>query len=256
MSQVIRKLVGAVLLFAWGQAAALESGVVTWKNLVPEKHGNVEIRSIMEGQGQDFAYLRVTAETLPGREVFEKYYEDMEELLIIKEGELDITVGDASKVMGPGSIAVIHPGDKRRVKNTQDTPATFYAFRYRARLPVNVARGREAGGSFMVDWDDVEYVPSDIGGRRNILPRRATAMFSNFQMHVSTLNEGLLNHAIHTHSTEEFVLMLKGDVTMPIGGEDVAVSEGDVVFLESMIPHALRNTGKGAATYFAFQFWE
>ena len=36
-------------------------------------------------------------------------------------------------------------------------------------------------------------------------------MFKRFEMHASTLNEGLTNHATHTHRAEEFVVMLRGE---------------------------------------------
>jgi (S)-ureidoglycine aminohydrolase len=74
-------------------------------------------------------------------------------------------------------------------------------------------------------------------------------------MHVSTVRAGLTNHAAHTHPAEEFVLMMKGDVEMQIGESHPGASTGDVIFLESMIPHALNNTGTGTTEYFAFQ-WE
>jgi quercetin dioxygenase-like cupin family protein len=75
-------------------------------------------------------------------------------------------------------------------------------------------------------------------------------------MHVSTLNEGLTNHTAHTHGAEEFVVMIKGEVVMLIGEENYSCSIGDVIFLSSMIPHSLNNTGMGETMYFAFQFWQ
>lgn len=256
MKSFICKLTVILAMAAGVEASALRSGVVRWADLKSEKQGKIEKRAILDGNnGRDFEHLEVFAETLAGKAKSVARHKNIEELLIVKEGELEISVANNSKVMGPGSIAVIFPGERRAVKNTAKTPATFYVFQYRAKLPVDIARGGKAGGSFMVDWDDVEYVESAIGGRRDIF-HRPTAMFNNFEMHVSTLNQGLTNHAVHTHAAEEFVLMMKGDVVMRIGGEDIAASKGDVVFLESMIPHALNNAGTGETVYFAFQFWE
>lgn len=256
MKSFICTLTAILVLAACAQGNAMESGVVRWAELEAKKQGDIEKRAILNGNnGRDFDHLEVFAETLAGKARSVARHKNVEELLIVKEGELEISVGNNSKVMGPGSVAVIFPGERRAVKNTAKTPASFYVFQYRAKLPVDVARGKKAGGSFMVDWDDVEYIKSAIGGRRNIF-HRPTAMFNNFEMHVSTLNEGLTNHAVHTHAAEEFVLMLKGDVVMRIGEADVAATKGDVVFLESMIPHALNNAGTGETAYFAFQFWE
>jgi (S)-ureidoglycine aminohydrolase len=115
-----------------------------------------------------------------------------------------------------------------------------------------VQRGLTAGGSFIADWNDVAVKPSATGLRRDIFDR-PTAMFARFEMHVSTLNEGLTNHAVHTHRAEEFVVMMKGGAEMVIDDPGHRVSAGDVVFLASNIPHSLKNTGAAASEYVAFQ---
>ena len=56
--------------------------------------------------------------------------------------------------------------------------------------------------------------------------------------------------------TKDDVVMIKGDVVMLIGEENYECSTGDVVFLSSMVPHSLNNTGEGETMYFAFQFWQ
>jgi len=49
--------------------------------------------------------------------------------------------------------------------------------------------------------------------------------------------------------------MIQGDATMQIGRDNfMRCQAGDVVFLNSMVPHAIKNTGRGACTYFAFQW--
>jgi (S)-ureidoglycine aminohydrolase len=143
-------------------------------------------------------------------------------------------------------------GDEHGWENAGDTPVTYYVFRYRSKA-LNVKRGRIAGDSFMVDWDDIEFKKSDIGGRRQNFDR-ATSMYERFEMHVSTLNEGLTNHQVHKHRAEEFVLILRGEVEMPVGDSTFKASRGDLIFLASQMPHALNNTGNGQTEYFAFQW--
>lgn len=241
-------------------AEQLPASVTHWKEApitTINKNGLIERREILAGTSLDMQNLRVTSETIepgamaPAREKPAA----REELLIIKEGELKVTVNGESLFMGPGSIAVTYAGDKRSIKNVSKSPATYYLFSYNTKLKVNVVRGKKAGGSFMVDWDDVAYNKSDIGGRRDIY-NRSTAMLENFEMHVSTLNEGLTNHAAHTHRAEEFVLMIKGEVTMLLGTETITAETGDLVYVESNISHSLNNVGSGETMYFAFQFWQ
>ena len=208
----------------------------------------------LRGATLDLAELVVRTVTLaPGASGGQRVDADgYEELLIVRDGELSVGSGDGAAVVGPGSALVTHPGGDRAIANAGDEPVTFYQFIYRTHRPQDAERGRAAGGSFVVDWDDVEFVPSGIGGRRQMFDR-ATAMFDRFEMHVSTLNGGLTNHPAHTHRAEEFVLVVEGQVAMLIGENTVEAGPGDLIYVESMIPPSLDNVGEDAATYFAFQ---
>jgi (S)-ureidoglycine aminohydrolase len=114
-------------------------------------------------------------------------------------------------------------------------------------------RGKNSGGSFMVDWNDMKFVAHDKGGRRNVVDK-PTALFERFEMHVTTLNAGLMSHAPHTHMPEEIILLKTGNVEMNVGDERVTLSAGGLVVLDSKIMHNLINVGKEPATYFAFQW--
>ena len=78
----------------------------------------------------------------------------------------------------------------RPSQNGGETTVTYYVLRFRPRTPLNKERGINAGGSFMIDWNDVAMVENEKGGRRQIIDR-ATTMFGRFEMHVTTLNKGL-----------------------------------------------------------------
>jgi (S)-ureidoglycine aminohydrolase len=227
--------------------SALRSFVTDWQSLQS---------SGVSGETLDLAELEVVGVTIeagataPARRGPETY----EELLVVKSGELSVRVGGREpRLLGAGSVAVAYPGERREFVNTGDAVATCYLFSYRTRKPPDTRRGAAAGGSFAVSWEQLAYVRSDIGGRRDMF-NRPTAMFDTFEMHVSTLNEGLTNHPAHTHRAEEFVLVIEGEVEMLIGGDTVAGRAGDLIYVESMIPHSLDNTGAGATTYYAFQF--
>jgi (S)-ureidoglycine aminohydrolase len=105
----------------------------------------------------------------------------------------------------------------------------------------------------MINWNDPEFKKSERGGRRDFF-NRPTSQLQKFEMHTTALNPGLDSHAPHTHKEEEIVLILRGSVEMHIAGKLIPASRGDLVFLSSMVPHALKNTGKEQCEYFAFQW--
>jgi (S)-ureidoglycine aminohydrolase len=250
---------GLVLALALGwssvAAAQVPSGVYRWAEPSIEPGAPSASRSILEGSTTDLGTLSVRAVALaPGGGTRDAEGEaDLETILIVKRGRLAVTLPGGRTVAGPGSVALIMPGDAYGVANGDTVPVTFYELRYRAKLPRDAERGRDAGGSQVVRWDDLAFRPNETGGRRQPFDR-PTAMVRRLEMHVTTLNPGLASHPPHTHRAAEIVLMLRGDATMTIGGTQQPASAGDLIFLESEVPHALDNTGTGPAEYFAFQW--
>lgn len=177
-----------------------------------------------------------------------------ETLLLVKSGQMDIEIaGGLPGAIGPGSIALILPGDDYAVKAGGAETLVYYTMSYRSKSGANADRGRAAGDSFVVDFAELVFQPHDRGGLRNYF-NRATTMTENFEMHVTTLNEGITSHPPHTHRAEEIILMIHGEAEELINGEPHALATGDFVFLDSMVPHGIRNTGAGTCMYFAFQW--
>ena len=83
---------------------------------------------------------------------------------------------------------------------------------------------------------------------------QGTAMSKRFEMHVTTLKEGIRSHDPHTHRAEEIVLMIEGNTEMQIGQTFVKGTNGDLYYLGSNVLHAIRNIDTKPCMYFAFQF--
>ena len=145
------------------------------------------------------------------------------------------------------------PGDKVRFENTGDKAVQIYEMTYRSIAPPDTERGKKSGGSFILDWNTIAFKPHAKGGVRQFFDRQ-TNMLNRFDIHVTTLNEGLKSHDPHTHKNEEIILMIEGNAEMQIGTEHQKANPGDVVFLGSMVLHNLTNVGKTPCLYFAIQW--
>jgi (S)-ureidoglycine aminohydrolase len=234
---------------------SLPSHVYRWDSLAAKKQNQWTTRSIMEGSTSSLSWFEVTAITLePGKtSPPSSAYYDVEELLIIKEGEVNITIDGVSKKMGAGSIAFTMPRIVHGISNAGNTKATYYMLKYKGKLPMDIERAKRAGGSFMLDWNELATTNTDKGYRRDFF-NRPTSQLAQFEMHTTALNAGEESHMPHTHVQEEIVLILRGNVEMYIDGDRYNASVGDVVFLSSRVPHALTNTGEEQCEYFAFQW--
>ena len=243
------------------KANHIASDVYAWKSAPVEKTQTGSRRVLVNGAATDFVTMRITGVTLEkGESEKESVSADFEDMIVVKEGSLKITINGESKTVGSGSVAIVMPGDKRSFSNAADDETTFYVLRYRSKNPMDAERGKKAGGSFVMDWNDVKFNAGadGKGGVRQFFSR-ATAMGQRMDLHATTLSPGKSSHDPHHHRAEEMIIMLDGDVEEYLGpAEQGGISKratgGDIIYLKSNEYHAIRNVGTQPALYFAFQF--
>jgi len=237
------------------QKDSLPSGVYSLKNGKPQKVGDVERKQLLNGSTLDLANLEIhTSTLLPGQiNHAARASAETEELIIIKEGSLQATVEDSTKILGPGGLILLTAGDKQTMKNIFEKPVTYYVLAYKSKDGVNIARGKSGGGSFMKDWKDLVTLQTDKGQSRPVFDR-PSSMFKRFDVHATALNPGIASHDPHRHRAEEIILMIKGTGVMQLGDTFHPVTVGDVILVNSMLPHGIKNTGNVQNGYFAIQW--
>ncbi len=222
------------------------------------------VGSMVGGVATDFAPMQVNVVALGKGPLIQTTgggnHPDMEQMIIVKDGSLKITINGEAKTVGRGSVAIILPGDTRSFSNAADGETTYYDLTYRSKNPPDAERGKKAGGSFVMDWNDVKYIPRDDGkgGTRQFFSR-ATVMGQRMDLHATTLNPGQASHDPHHHRAEEMIIMLDGDAEMYLGpaekdGRRKRITNGDIAYLVSNEYHNITNVGTKPALYFAFQF--
>ena len=178
---------------------------------------------------------------------------DEEQIFMIKEGELSVSLNQQTKTVGPNSVVVVMPGEQGTLR-CASPKATYYTMRYRGKEPMDPARGKKDGGSTVIDFEELPFKEHDKGGLRNYF-HRATAMCPYYEMHLTTLNAGIKSHEPHTHRATEIILIVDGHTEMEIGNEVIRATKGDLYFVSANVPHAIRNIGEQPCMYFAYQ-WE
>jgi uncharacterized cupin superfamily protein len=101
------------------QNDSLQSAVYNWSNLKAQKVENRETKKVLEGSTLDLANLEIHTSTLAPGTINHALsgHDDADELILVKEGNLQVTVNDTTKTLGPGSIIFIVAGDKQSIKN-------------------------------------------------------------------------------------------------------------------------------------------
>ena len=233
----------------------LESFAYDWNDLPVQKTNSGERRQVFEGQTNALSYFEVHVTTLnPGQSPHESHvHSDLEELIIIKEGEVLQSLNGTNKVLGPGSVILASPGDTHGLSNAGDSHASYYILRWRGKEPMDLERSKMAGGSHLYDWNDITARATEKGFHRQFMTR-PTAALEELEMHVTTLNEGISSHGEHVHDDEEMVIVTKGEVEKSINGTKYILGPGSIIFLTPNIPHGIRNNGSGQCEYFAFRW--
>jgi len=236
-------------------AKLIPSAVYNWNDMKVWKDDNQENRQIFQGSTAHMSYLDINATTLAGSKVYysKSARNDDERLILVSQGELKITMEKSEKVIGKGGISLVMPGEDYQIENTGDLSAVFYIMNFRSKAAMSIDRGLSEGGSLIISRNEIEYNTHDKGGRWNYFDR-PTASCTDFEVHATSLNTGVNSHAPHTHVQEEIILMLQGNAIMHIDGKDYKSSVGDVIFLDSEVPHGLTNSGSEPCEYFAFQW--
>ena len=234
----------------------VESKVYSFSEAKIEKTSSGEKRQLIDGETTHLENFEIHTTMLePGKAPHgSQVHTDYEEIVFVKEGRVEMMINDTKKVLGPGSVALVLPGDEHGIVNTSESRATYYIIKYKSKAAMDNERGKNAGGSMLIDWESLEFKSHSRGGRRNFFDRKS-AMSERIEMHATTLNPGIKSHEPHTHAPAEIIVMMDGTTEMEIGGKIYPGEVGDIYFLGSNIPHAIRNTGVKPCMYLAFQ-WE
>ena len=119
-------------------SAPLVSKVFEWASLQAVPIPNGERRMVLDGPTETVDLLHVHVTTLaPGKISGEPVRHLQEEVLIIKEGEVEVSLDGTTQKAGPGSILFFAAGAVTALRNAGTTPATYYVVYYKtAKTPL------------------------------------------------------------------------------------------------------------------------
>ena len=117
----------------------------------------------------------------------------MEVLFIVKEGQVNINLYGVNKIVGAGSIAFAMTGTVHGITMPAIRRRLYYVLKYKGKLPIDIERAKRAGGSFLLDWNDLKTSGTDKGYRREFF-NRPTSHLAQFEMHTTALNAGEESH--------------------------------------------------------------
>ncbi len=238
------------------QTNTLLSGVYNLDSIKAPNTAVIQGKIKLQGNTTDLDTLSVHTSTLaPGKTNHPpRALYDREELIIVKEGQLTITINDSSKILSAGSIALIVAGDQQSFHNASDKPVSYFVLAFKSTSPVNISRGKASGGSLMKDWNELTVKKTNKGESRPVFDR-PSSMFERFEVHASAVNALEDNHLAHTHRAEEIMFLMKGNITMNIAQQKIKAGPGNIILIRPDVLHNLTNTGNEQCWYYAIKWY-
>ncbi|MFT4565869.1 MAG: quercetin dioxygenase-like cupin family protein [Saprospiraceae bacterium] len=235
------------------QHQVIESKAHDWKELKVATTAYGETRAIYSGQSSKFKYAQAEAHSVNSHQSlkWEQIPPGHEQLLIVKSGIIEYLTTETTEILEEGSVLIDFPGSNYSIKNPNEEVAEYYLISWKLEEDMNSTIPKTI--PIVQHWKEVAFQKTEKGGRRNII-RQPTHLLQEFEMHVTTLNEGEKSHDPHTHIEEEIILVRFGEVEELIDGVPHQVGPGSLIFLRSEVPHGIRNIGKGPCEYYAFKW--
>ena len=126
-----RRQLGLLLpaLAAVGAAAedkTLTSKMYAFEELPVKQNGKNRQRAVLDGvTHKGFRIEAHHTELAPGESPHAPHRHDREEMVIIREGTMEVTISGKSRNLGPGSIVLIGSGDEHGWRNAGTTQAHY-----------------------------------------------------------------------------------------------------------------------------------
>jgi mannose-6-phosphate isomerase-like protein (cupin superfamily) len=84
-------------------------------------------RPILNGVTHSGAHLEVHETTLaPGAMPHPPHHHVHEELFLLSQGTVEVTIAGKSTTLGPGSAAFVHSGEEHGIRSTGQEPAQYF----------------------------------------------------------------------------------------------------------------------------------
>ena len=255
MKHLLSLLLLSTSVTAMAQLKPVGSGVFHWNELPVKKDAQRESRKLTEGTTPEFKYFEIHATTQFKGAVPRPVHtqNNIEELIIIKEGSMKCTIGEKTAILGKGSALLIPPLQAQTFENVGGGPLTYYVFQFRSKKPMDIERSTKAGGALLINYDTIPYNETATKGIRKFF-ERPTAMCENYEMHTTMLKQKGPSHAPHQHVDSEIILVIDGETEMVIDGKQYAAGPGDLYIVESGKMHGISNTSDKPCSYFAIRF--
>ncbi len=273
MKPLLQNFAAAVACLAFSAAAAIAQPVVNtykpptnstpllttfvaWDALAVRTSAVGETRAVFDNPTSTLEKFEMHITTLkPGMASHPVHQHAWEEILLVKEGDLEVSINGQKQHAGPGNLIFYASHDPHNATNIGDKPATYYVINFVTDLvrttPDRPAIEQAVPGklpSSVFDCDHATATPSATGSRA-IVVNSPTLTFQQFSTHISTLNVGASTKPDVTDPGDELFIVRAGLLEATINGITCRLKEGSFFYCAPNDKRTFKNIGPTPAAY-------
>jgi quercetin dioxygenase-like cupin family protein len=236
----------------------LTTTFVDWDSLVPRETAAGQVRQVFDNATVGLDKFEVHITTLnPGKESHPVHRHPWEEMLLVKEGDFEISINGRKQHAGPGALVFFASNDPHNARNVGTAPATYYVINFVSDLAHDSNAKAAAEQAIPGKLASGIYTPGPATptrtGQRVVVVNSPTLTFQALESHISTLNPGQHTEADIIDHSDEFVVVTQGEVEMKVNGIASRMNAGSMVYWAPNDKRGIRNMGRTAASYQVFR---
>lgn len=233
---------------------------VDWDSLVPKYTPVGQLRSVFDDPTPTLEKLEMHITTLrPGMVSHAIHHHPWEEMLLIKEGDVEVSINGQKYGAGPGYLIFYASHDPHNIKNVGKTDATYYVINFYTSLlhtvPDKPAIQQAVPGmlaSGVIDCNSLTPTPTPTGSRVSVLDS-PTLTFQRLSVHITTLNAGQSTRVDMVDPGDEIFIIKSGEMQATINGVTSRMKEGSLFYCAPNDKRTFKNIGATPATYQVFK---
>jgi quercetin dioxygenase-like cupin family protein len=236
--------------------AVLGTTFVDWDSLAVRTTPIGQTRAVFDNPTPTLPKFEVHITTLrPGMSSHPVHQHAWEEMLLIKEGKVEVSINGQIHPAGPGFLIFFASHDPHNLKNVGDTLATYYVINFCTDLvqtvPNQPASAQAIPGKFpssVIDCEGLPTTPTKTGSRVTIVDS-PTITFQMLGSHITTLNAGQSTAPDIVDSGDELFILKTGTLEASVNGVTARLKAGSLFYCAPNDKRTFRNIGTTPASY-------
>ena len=236
--------------------APLGTTFVAWDSLVAKTTKVGQYRAVFDNPTPVLEKFEMHVTTLlPKMQSHPVHQHAWEEMLLIKEGNVEMSINGQLRRAGPGSLIFLASHDPHNLTNIGDTPATYYVINFCTDLVHTVADKpaleQAVPGklpSSVIDCDSLPATKTATGSRVSIVDS-PTLTFVKLSSHITTLDVGQSTSPDIIDSGDELFVLKAGQLEAKVNGITSRINAGSFFYCAPNDKRTFKNIGTTPASY-------